>query len=81
MFQWWCKVAFCGSDFGYLWLKFAKHHNPTMQGRWGGKWAATVGALTEYHHHMVQGCILQGYFVFVWVLCYLIFRARFQTFE
>ena len=39
------------------------------------------GATYEYHHHVVQGCILREYFVFVCFFCVILFLGTFSDFQ
>ena len=59
-----CIVAFCGFTIGYLCFSLGQMLLATMQGLQGGRMTSGVGVDTEYHHLVVQHCILGQWLCF-----------------
>ena len=58
-----CIIAFYGLTIRYLWFPIGQMWPASMQGLRGGRMTSGVGVDTEYHHLVVQSCILG------WWLC------------
>ena len=53
-----CMVAFCRFTVGYLFFPIGHAWSATMQGLRGGRMTSGGRVDTEYHHLVVQGCLL-----------------------